>query len=142
MSDSTPGTPAPETGARDQGPSNVPAGRARSAASRDDHAADDDVAIHDDLGDTGGGAPGGAAAGPRAAGDALGSGSPTGHDGTMGTDAPAGDASLAEPAVSTAAGAGAGLDEPAMPGGPESPDDVYGGADDGAVDELGDDEEE
>ncbi|WP_345751528.1 hypothetical protein [Microbacterium rhizophilus] len=55
--------------------------------------------------------------GPHAAGDTLGGAeTPTGNDGTMGADAPAGDASLAD----------GDPDAAALPDGADAPSEVYG----------------
>ncbi|MER7798255.1 hypothetical protein [Microbacterium sp. NPDC096154] len=112
MSDSTAGTPAPESGANDQGPVHANDADLRAAASRRVEDLEDDVVIHDDLGvdDSG-------PEGPHSAGDTLGgSAAPTGNDGTMGADTPTGDASLADADINAAA----------LPDGGDTPSEVYG----------------
>ena len=91
MSESTPGTPAPEAG--DAGSSSIEGQemRLRAEAMTDDASVSDDEILQE-----------GEPTGPGTAGDTLGGAeAPTGNDGTMGADAPSGDAGLADAPVST-----------------------------------------
>jgi hypothetical protein len=96
MSDSTPGTPAPDAGGLDQGPVDASEMRLRAAAMADDESVSDDTILADDSPDPMTGI-GDEPTGPGTAGDTLGGAeAPTGNDGTMAADTPAGDAGLAE----------------------------------------------
>ncbi|WP_309069731.1 hypothetical protein [Microbacterium sp.] len=112
MSDSTAGTPAPESGANDQGPDHAPDADLEATAMRSTEDLDDDLTIHDDVRTDVGGPDG-----PHSAGDTLGGAqAPTGNDGTMGADTPTGDASLADADVNAAA----------LSDGADTPSEVFG----------------
>ncbi|WP_353988530.1 hypothetical protein [Ruicaihuangia caeni] len=113
--DSTPGTPAPDSGARDQGPTRANEPELQAAARRDGGEVDDDTMLHGDLSmePTG-------PAGPHSGGDTLGGAqAPTGNDGAMGDDAPAGDAGLTD----------SSLGDAALPGGADTPRQAFGDED-------------